>query len=188
PRRFDEIRVFRRGAGGLARATGEIAKTLRVDSVPHRGSGPAPAEDAQEGGDVIDQGRLVDLRAGKACEARALGLNDRLRSVALGRGDGLRCKLERVGHDVATPTWTSRKRAGAAPSLTSARRSSRAPSPGSRWRLVMRTSGIRLQPSARIDPPLPPPSFAAVSRELRKLRKTPPSTTGFGSAGTPSSS
>ena len=52
----------------------------------------------------------------------------------------------------------------------------------------MRTSGIRLQPSARIEPPAPWPSFAAVSREVRKPRRTPASTIGSRRAGTPSSS
>ena len=32
----------------------------------------------------------------------------------------------------------------------------------------MRTSGMRFQPSARIEPPLPAPIRAAVSREVRK--------------------
>ena len=62
------------------------------------------------------------------------------------------------------------------------------PSPGSRWRFVIRTSGIRFQPSARIEPPAPAPICAAVSREVRKPRSTPPATTGSRAAGTPSSS
>src|SRR5919109_843095 len=74
------------------------------------------------------------------------------------------------------------------PSSISARRSSKVPFPGSRWRFVMRTSGIRLQPSARIDPPAPAPIRAAVSREVRKPRKTPASTIVCDSAATPSSS
>ena len=37
----------------------------------------------------------------------------------------------------------------------------------------MRMSGMRLQPSARIEPPAPLPSRAAVSREVRKPRRTP---------------
>ena len=52
----------------------------------------------------------------------------------------------------------------------------------------MRTSGIRFQPSARIEPPLPAPIRAAVSREVRKPVSRPASTTGVRSAGTPSSS
>ena len=52
----------------------------------------------------------------------------------------------------------------------------------------MRTSGIRLQPSARIEPPAPAPSCSAVSRELRKPRSTPASTIASRRAGTPSSS
>ena len=52
----------------------------------------------------------------------------------------------------------------------------------------MRTSGMRFQPSARIEPPLPAPIRAAVSRDVRKPVSTPPSTTGVRSAGTPSSS
>src|SRR5438132_1080853 len=35
---------------------------------------------------------------------------------------------------------------------------------------------MRLQPSARIEPPLPAPIRAAVSREVRKPRRTPSST------------
>src|SRR5213080_1986963 len=56
------------------------------------------------------------------------------------------------------------------PSSTSASRSSSVPSPGSRWRLVMRTSGIRFQPSARIEPPLPAPirRRLAGSKEARE--------------------
>ena len=52
----------------------------------------------------------------------------------------------------------------------------------------MRTSGIRFQPSARIEPPLPAPMRAAVSRDVRKPVSSPASTTGVRSAGTPSSS
>ena len=52
----------------------------------------------------------------------------------------------------------------------------------------MRTSGIRLQPSARIEPPAPAPIRAAVSREVRKPRRTPSSTIASRRAGTPSSS
>ena len=52
----------------------------------------------------------------------------------------------------------------------------------------MRTSGIRFQPSARMDPPVPAPMRAAVSRDVRKPVSLPASTTGVGSAGTPSSS
>ena len=62
------------------------------------------------------------------------------------------------------------------------------PAPGSRWRFVIRTSGIRLQPSARIEPPPPAPICAAVSREVRNPRRTPSSTIGSRRAGTPSSS
>ena len=52
----------------------------------------------------------------------------------------------------------------------------------------MRTSGMRFQLSARIEPPAPAPSLAAVSREVRKPRSTPPRTIGSRLAGTPSSS
>ena len=41
----------------------------------------------------------------------------------------------------------------------------------------MRTSGIRVQPSARIEPPRPAPIRAAVSREARKPASTPSATT-----------
>jgi hypothetical protein len=54
--------------------------------------------------------------------------------------------------------------------------------------LVILTSGIRCQPSARIDPPLPRPIRAAVSREVRKPERTPSETIGTRAAGTPSSS
>ena len=52
----------------------------------------------------------------------------------------------------------------------------------------MRTSGILLHPSARIDPPPPAPIRAAVSRDVRKPRRTPASTIVCRTAGTPSSS
>ena len=55
-------------------------------------------------------------------------------------------------------------------------------------RFVMRTSGIRLQPSARIEPPAPLPIRAAVSREVRNPLRIPSATTGSRRAGTPSSS
>ena len=55
-------------------------------------------------------------------------------------------------------------------------------SPGSRWRFVMRTSGMRLQPSARIEPGKP------TSREPSQPTSKPSRTIGCGSAGTPSSS
>src|SRR3954453_11084398 len=59
------------------------------------------------------------------------------------------------------------------PSSTPAISSSSEPSPGSRLRFVMRTSGMRLQPSARIEPPAPLPLRAAVSRGVGKLRPQP---------------
>ena len=62
------------------------------------------------------------------------------------------------------------------------------PSPGSRCRFVIRTSGIRFHPSARIEPPSPAPRRAAVSREVRNPRSTPSTTIGSRRAGTPSSS
>ena len=52
----------------------------------------------------------------------------------------------------------------------------------------MRTSGMRLQLSARIEPPSSRPISAAVSREARKPVRMPPSTTGWRLAGAPSSS
>ena len=52
----------------------------------------------------------------------------------------------------------------------------------------MRTSGIRFQPSARIEPPAPEPSRAAVSREVMKPASRPASTIGSRTAATPSSS
>ena len=47
---------------------------------------------------------------------------------------------------------------------------------------------MRLQPSARIEPPAPAPSRAADSREERKPVRTPASTIGSRRATTPSSS
>ena len=55
------------------------------------------------------------LGSGKAREARALGLNDRLDAVAFRRGDRTFGELESVDHEGVTPTWTFRNRAGAAP-------------------------------------------------------------------------
>ena len=52
----------------------------------------------------------------------------------------------------------------------------------------MRTSGIRFQPSARIEPPLPVPMRAAVSRDARNPVRTPASTIACRAAATPSSS
>ena len=49
-------------------------------------------------------------------------------------------------------------------------------------------SGMRLQPSARIEPPSPAPIRSAYSREVRKFRSTPSTTIGSRRAGTPSSS
>ena len=74
------------------------------------------------------------------------------------------------------------------PSSTPAISSSSEPSPGSRWRFVIRTSGMRLQLSARIEPPEPLPIRAAVSREVRKPLRMPSRTIGSRPAGTPSSS
>src|SRR3989442_1535845 len=45
---------------------------------------------------------------------------------------------------------------------------------------------MRLQPSARIEPPAPAPICAAASRELRKPRSTPSPTTGSRPARPPS--
>ncbi len=52
----------------------------------------------------------------------------------------------------------------------------------------MRTSGMRLQLSARMEPPRSRPISAEVSREARKPVRMPPSTTGWRRAGAPSSS
>ena len=49
--------------------------------------------------------------------------------------------------------------------MTPSSSSSSVPAPGSRWRFVIRTSGIRLQPSARMWPPRPAPIRAALSRD-----------------------
>ena len=63
------------------------------------------------------------------------------------------------------------------------------PSPGSRCRFVIRTSGIRLQPSARIEPPRAGADPRGVSREVRKpIEHAGARRSARARAGTPSSS
>src|SRR5207245_7866359 len=76
--------------------------------------------DADEDALVLDQRRLVHLRAGEAREARALGLNHRLDGIALRSCNCSLGEFERARHEGDTPTWTLRNRAGAAPWLTCA--------------------------------------------------------------------
>src|SRR6185312_11341692 len=102
-----------------------------------------------------------------------------------------------ISHAICVPNWKLSRLSSIdqlllvwrkTPSSTPAISSSSDPSPGSRWRFVIRTSGMRLQLSARIDPPEPLPIRAAVSREVRKPLRMPPPTTGSRAAATPSSS
>ncbi len=107
------------------RAVRDLAGTLRelrqafvVDTVRVRRPDLAVADDPQPHALVVDQRRLVDLRAREPGDARVLGVDERFRLVALGGLQGLFRELERL-HDL-TPTWTSRNRAGAAPCETCA--------------------------------------------------------------------
>ena len=94
--------------------------SLVVEPVAGGRAGALTADDPQEDADVLDQRRLVHLGTGEAREARALSLDDRLDAVALRRGDRTLRELEDARHEGATPTWTLRKRPGAAPWLTCA--------------------------------------------------------------------
>src|SRR4029453_3952959 len=64
--------------------------------------------------EVVDLGGLGRARDGEAREQRALAHDGGLR-LALGEAQRPLGELQRVEFGQATPTWTSRKRAGAAP-------------------------------------------------------------------------
>src|SRR5205085_9044022 len=97
-----------------------LAEALIVDPVGRSSARTIPADDAKEDADVLDQGRLMYLRSGKAREARSFALDNRFDAVTLRRGDCALGQVERADHEGATPTWTLRNLAGAAPWLTCA--------------------------------------------------------------------
>ena len=117
-----EPRVGGRAVGGLGRAARSSVQALVVGPV-RDGDAPAPvAYDADGDRLVADQRRLVHLRAGEAREPGLLDLRDRVRAVAFGGSTGPAGELEcpiALAHE-RTPTWTSRKRAGAVPCETCA--------------------------------------------------------------------
>ena len=115
-----EARILGRSVGRCARASGELTEALVVEPVAGGRAGALTTDDPQEDADVLDQRRLVHLGTGETREARALSLDDRLDAVALRRGDRTLGELEDARHEGATPTWTLRKRPGAAPWLTCA--------------------------------------------------------------------
>jgi hypothetical protein len=117
---FRQLGILGRCVRCLAGAARELAKAFGVDPVAGGAADAAAADHPQEDADVLDQGRLMDLGDGEACEPGSLRLDDCLDAVALRRGDGLLGEVERAHHAGATPTWTLRNRAGAAPWLTCA--------------------------------------------------------------------
>ena len=109
--------IGRRTVRGRRCALRELRETFVVDPVRRRDPGAVPVQDPERDDDVLDQRRLVHLRACEAREPGALGVRDGFCLAASG--------LERRAGDVErahdfTPTCTLRKRAGAAPCETCA--------------------------------------------------------------------
>ena len=110
--------VGRRGRCRLERPARELAQRLVVHAVRRSAADAAVTRHAQLDDVVLDERRLVHLRAGVAGEARELGVDDRLGLLARdGRERAFR-EVER-GHG-RTPTWTFRNRLAGAPCETCA--------------------------------------------------------------------
>ena len=98
---------------------GDLGETLGVDLVRRRPAQLPVADDPQANDGVVDQRRLVDDGAGEARDSGALGVDEGLGLVTLGRAQCVLGEIE-CPAQAETPTSTSRKRAGAAPCETCA--------------------------------------------------------------------
>jgi hypothetical protein len=109
--------VLRRTARRIRGALRKLREPVAVELVRRGDADACALDDAESDDGVLDQRRLVYLRAGEAREAGAFRVGDGF-GVSV-RGCERRARDFERAHDF-TPTWTLRKRAGEAPCETCA--------------------------------------------------------------------
>src|SRR4029079_724649 len=122
--RFGEARVLAAPAGGRGRCTRArvgarrgVAQALVGEVVRVRAPAVAVVDPEDRDGRVVDPRRLRRARPGEARQERALARDRGLRLARRVSERALGQLHRRLAH-YATPTWTSRNRAGAAPCET----------------------------------------------------------------------